>query len=56
MYTQKTIVKNSAEELDKEINRLYGKGYQFVGAPVMSRNGETFMQTVLIPVDNHAKR
>ena len=56
MYTQKTIIKSSTEELDTEINKLYGKGYVFVGAPVMSRNGETFMQTVLIPNDNHAKR
>lgn len=56
MYIQKTIVKNSSEELDKEINRLYGKGYVFVGAPVLSQNGETFMQTVLIPNDSQAKR
>ena len=55
MYTQKTVIKSSIEELDTEINKLYGKGYQFVGPPVMTST-EVFMQTVLILVDNHAKR
>jgi len=55
MYTQKTVIKSSIEELDTEINRLYGKGYMFGGPPVMTST-EVFMQTVLILVDNHAKR
>ena len=55
MYTQKTIIKSSIEELDTEINKLYGKGYMFGGPPVMTST-EVFMQTVLIPVDKHAKR
>lgn len=55
MYTQKTIIKDSIEELDTEINKLYGKGYQFVGPPVMTCT-EAFMQTILILSDNHAKR
>lgn len=55
MYTQKTIIKSSTEELDTEINRLYGKGYMFVGPPIMTST-EVFMQTVLIPNDRQAKR
>lgn len=54
MYIQKTVVSESPEQLDKEINKLYNNGYMFVGTPVMSKTDEgthIYMQTVIKPLD-----
>ena len=51
MYEQKTIVADSPEELDKQINRLFKKDYFFVAPPTF--NGNKYMQTVIKAIGNH---
>ena len=52
MYVQKTVVKDTIEELDKAINKLYDQDYLFTGPPVCVKNGTKFMQSVVKLKDN----
>lgn len=47
MYKQKTIIANSPDELDKEINKLYDQDYLFTGPPICIKNGTKYVQTVV---------
>jgi len=51
MYEQKTIVADSPEELDKQINRLFKKDYLFVAPPIC--NGKKYVQTIVKLIGNH---